>query len=380
MSILLTGKSPPATERLPFDDEPPPYSAADLPPEAHQSNGKTRLFVGVLDFIKSIKPPEWLLEGIIQRGYLYGLTAQTNHGKTALAAPLAISVGLGLPFAGRYCEKGHVLYLCGENPDDFKLRILGSCLALGLEPTDLDGKITIMPYVANLTAFHLNIMEFATNQPLAAIIVDTSVAYFSYDDENANVQARQHAQDLRQLVNVAGKPAVLALCHPIKGAADENLVPRGGGAFLNELDCNLTLWKDGEIANFSHNKMRGPAFQSIQFQIEPFILPGILDTKGNPVTTVIVRHLSDAAATAFQREQLSEADQVLNCVYLNPDQSLADIALKLEWTVEDGKPYKSKVHRIIARLEHAGLLKKVLGELNLTESGKNRAKSNSFAR
>ena len=32
------------------------------------------------------------------------------------------------------------------------------------------------------------------------------------------------------------------LCHPVKNAAKDNLLPRGGGQFLNELDANLTLW------------------------------------------------------------------------------------------------------------------------------------------
>jgi hypothetical protein len=37
-----------------------------------------------------------------------------------------------------------------------------------------------------------------------------------------------------------GGPCVLVACHPPKNAGDDNLLPRGGGAFIAEMDGNLT--------------------------------------------------------------------------------------------------------------------------------------------
>ena len=37
----------------------------------------------------------------------------------------------------------------------------------------------------------------------------------------------------------------MALCHPTKGASRGNLLLRGGGAFLNELDGNFANWFHG---------------------------------------------------------------------------------------------------------------------------------------
>ena len=47
-----------------------------------------------------------------------------------------------------------------------------------------------------------------------------------------------------------GEPCVIVACHPVKNASDDNLIPRGGGAFLNEVDGNLTAtrWRRGRDA------------------------------------------------------------------------------------------------------------------------------------
>ena len=73
------------------------------------------------------------------------------------------------------------------------------------------------------------------------MIVDTSAAYFEGDAENDNVQLGNWARLLRKLTDMPGKPGVIVGCHPIKSG--ESLLPRGGGAFLAEMDGNLTCKK-----------------------------------------------------------------------------------------------------------------------------------------
>ena len=89
--------------------------------------------------------------------------------------------------------------------------------------------------------------ELAHIHDLALIIVDTSAAYYEGDDENNNVQAGEHARRLRRLVRFNGGPTVLVCCHPVKNAGGDNLLPRGGGAFLNEVDGNLTSKRDDTL-------------------------------------------------------------------------------------------------------------------------------------
>ena len=80
--------------------------------------------------------------------------------------------------------------------------------------------------------------------PFSLVIVDTSAAYFEGDDENNNVQAGNHARMLRSLIDtVEGGPTILVPAHPTKNATPDNLLPRGGGAFVNEMDTNLVCQK-----------------------------------------------------------------------------------------------------------------------------------------
>jgi hypothetical protein len=40
-------------------------------------------------FLSGFVPPDYLIEGVLQRRFLYALTASTGHGKTALALLIA---------------------------------------------------------------------------------------------------------------------------------------------------------------------------------------------------------------------------------------------------------------------------------------------------
>lgn len=63
-------------------------------------------------FIADFEPPDYLLDGILQRRFVYSLTAQTGHGKTAVALLIARLIGGSDPQAalGRHtAEKGQVV-------------------------------------------------------------------------------------------------------------------------------------------------------------------------------------------------------------------------------------------------------------------------------
>ena len=149
-------------------------------------------FTDIADFIESIPPPQWLIDGIIQRGFLYGLTAQTNHGKTALAALMALAIGNGLQFGGHECESGHVLYLCGEGA-----RTTSGCACevparwQACSPPKSAAASRSCPTstacrpLSNLSA------TSPRKNPLAAVIVDTSMRVFSATpSENSNVDVK----------------------------------------------------------------------------------------------------------------------------------------------------------------------------------------------
>ena len=98
------------------------------------------------------------------------------------------------------------------------------------------------------------------------MVIDTSAAYFLGDDENSNAQLAAHARMLRSFVNLPGGPTILVTCHPVKNFDMNNLLPRGGGAFLNEVDGNLVCLKEPDshaVTLDTHGKFRGPAVRTV---------------------------------------------------------------------------------------------------------------------
>ena len=91
--------------------------------EAISQNGKSgSLIRSSAEFVDGFVPPDYLLGGILQRRFCYSFTATTNTGKTAIMLLLAAHVALGQAIGDRNVERGRVLFLSGENPDDVRMR------------------------------------------------------------------------------------------------------------------------------------------------------------------------------------------------------------------------------------------------------------------
>jgi len=85
-----------------------------------------RLAQSSAEFVAGFVPPDYLIEGLLQRRFIYSLTAATGTGKTAIALLLAALVSRGANLGKLEVAKGRVLYFAGENPDDVRMRWLAS--------------------------------------------------------------------------------------------------------------------------------------------------------------------------------------------------------------------------------------------------------------
>jgi hypothetical protein len=333
------------------------------------------LILPIAKFIADFVPPDYLLDGILQRRFIYSLTAQTGHGKTALALLIARLVGGSDPKAalGRHAaEKGRVVYFAGENPDDLRMRVIGDEHLYN----DDKARISFIPGTFSIEAMRARIeVEIMLLGGVDLIIVDTSAAYFNGKDELSNTEMGTHARQLRTLTTLPGGPCVLVLCHPIKHVTDPSqLLPRGGGAFLAEVDGNLTLWKhDGALLDFHHtDKLRGPGFEPINLRVETVATPRLMDKKRRIIPTVRAVWSSDTETARGEEDARSDEDTLLK-VMLTPGRSLAELANACEWRTAAGEPYRSKVQRVLKRLEKDKLVTTRRGIATLTDTGKTTA-------
>jgi hypothetical protein len=354
--------------------EPPSYATEEIPlpsvPAGRAVKSSKPLLIDAVAWLDDSTPFEWVVDGLIQRGCLYAMTAVTNHGKTAIGLLMAMCVASAQRFAGREVVRGKVLILCGENPDGFRTRLRATMQALDLDREDVAGLVTVLPHALPLREYVEQIKEEGERfGEFALVLVDTSVSYFTGDSEDDNLQARSHAWDLRELAALPGHPAVIANCHPTKSANKDTLVPRGGGAFTNEIDTNLTVWSDGETAHLHwHLKKRGPDFDPIPFEFHG----KSMEEHGQKVPTVVALPITDERAHALKKGRNQDEDRLLYAMLHHPDSNFADWATACGW---NGERAKSKVHRVMARLLEDKLVEKSRKGFGLSARGKTEAQA-----
>jgi AAA domain len=339
------------------------------------------LLLSSADFVRGFKAPDYCIDGLVMRGFLYGMTGNTGAGKSAVGLYMAACKPLGRPLTWlapktRYeMDPGRVIYVAGENPLDIRMR----WIAMGQE---LDFDVTTIPVhfiegVVKLSDMRDRIrhdIQQIGDEGVSMIIVDTNSAYFEGDDENNTVQARNHALMLRSFTTMPGQPTVLSMCHPVKKADEDNLLPRGGGSFLCELDGNLVARRTayGRCEVHWQGKFRVPEFAPISFITKEVTHPNLKDTKGRLVKTVVAQHLSDQAQEDMDRAARSEEDNLLVALVEHPKRSQAsqtELATYLGWTLGDGTPHKVKVGRTLKTLESAKLVTIDRGNATLTSKG-----------
>lgn len=220
----------------------------------------TTLVISAKDFVANFSPPDYLIDGVVQRRFIYSMTAPTGAGKTAIALLLSVLVAKGDPLGEHEIGKGRVLYLAGENPEDIRMRLMAMSDQLKfdietLELSFIEGTFSIPNFFERIKS------EITTQGEVSLVVVDTSAAYFTGDEENNNPQMGEHARTLRRLTTLPGRPCVIVCCHPTKNAGNDNLLPRGGGAFIAEMDGNLVCLKRDSVVDLHwQGKFRGPDF------------------------------------------------------------------------------------------------------------------------
>ena len=261
-------------------------------------------------------------------------------------------------------SKWAAAFFQGENPDDVRMRWIGMA-----HHYNFDIEKAGVHFIAG--AYPLKtIKERARREieqigPASLIVVDTATAYSEAHDENDNQQVASYARSLRSMTGMPGGPTVLVLAHPVKNAGPENLLPRGGGALVAEMDGNLTCTKDDTTTRLHwQGKFRGPDFEPIVFELWKCAHQPSSTARAVQIPTVVATVIG--RQQELQREDVARSDeeQLLRAMRDNPRASFATLCSVLGW------PAKSRVSRAIARLAHERLVKKLRGKWRLTEAGK----------
>jgi hypothetical protein len=337
--------------------------------EALSVSFQRRYVINANELLKNYKPPEYLIEDLFKRGDLYSFTGATGSGKTAVALPLAWHVATGANLGNRQIKRGRVVYFAGENPSDVTQGLAGM-----LENIDALIDFDVVPFASRQSAEYAIAELIAERRDIALVVIDTSAAYFAGEDENNNKEALDHAKWLRSISKrLPGNPTVLVCCHPTKYSRDDDLIPRGGGAFLAEMDGNLWCEKAGDLTIISRDpdKYRDVYFEPFAFRRSVKYPERLKNPEtGKAMPTIVSDYADEREVAEVQYESNIEDMQVLEVVAEDATMSLRNIADKLYWMskisgLADGK----KVDRIVKRLQKAKLID---GHKHLTKAGEDK--------
>jgi hypothetical protein len=356
-------------DRLLREPAKPQYTNGAAPGTAQNTFISPSGIVSSAKFIAGFVPPDYLIDGLIQRRFFYSMTGATGCGKTAVLLFLAAAVALGRQVGGRETAPGRVLYLAGENPDDVRMRWIAMAEQLEFDIATIP--VFFRPGVFAIDKLAPAIAAWSGELGgVELVVIDTSAAYFLGVDENSNAQIGAHARTLRGLCTLAGEPTVIAACHPVKRAQADDLLPRGGGAFIAEVDGNLTCaLSDNVVSLHWQGKFRGPEFSPLAFGLETVKAAGLVDGKGREIPTVICRSISELEQEKRLAEKERDENLILEILRSNPRESLAAMASRAGWFMQNGKPYAMRVKRVLGELKRDKLAKQKRRKWVITEEG-----------
>ncbi|MEX0652962.1 MAG: helicase RepA family protein [Phycisphaeraceae bacterium] len=269
-----------------------PAEAEPAPPPAH------RLKLTRADQIE-MRPPAWLLRGMLERDTFALVFGDPGTGKSFLAIDWACRVATGTPWRGHGVTPGPVVYVAGEGQQGFGRRIRAWSEHHGVSL--IGAPLFVAPAVAIPEMPQLGELAVAIDEavaPPALIVLDTLARCFGGGDENST-------QDMSRFVSACDALrrrygcTILVVHHT--GHADKNRA-RGAIALKAALDAEYRL-ADGEAGlKLTATKMKDAETPPpLGLELVSVDLPGLVDDYGNPVASAAIE-ITDADTGAIESQ------------------------------------------------------------------------------
>ncbi len=207
----------------------------------------------------ALKPPSWLVDGVLPEQGLIALYGPPANGKSFIALDMALSIASGMPWQGHSVQKGYVVYISAEGgaglgkrvgawlthkqilPADYKhllLNFVVSAIRIHPESEDLG---EILAQTVNESGYQellASVLDPDESSPPLFIIVDTLARCFE-GDENQQEDMGAFIRGLDYL-RESHTATVLVVHHTNKGQTDM----RGSSAFEGACDTIISAMKE----------------------------------------------------------------------------------------------------------------------------------------
>jgi hypothetical protein len=234
-----------------------------------------------------MRPPDWLLRGMLERDTFALVFGDPGCGKSFLAIDWACRVATGTPWRGEAVTAGPVVYLAGEGRQGLGRRIRAWERHHGVSLAD--APLYVGPAVAMADPVELAELLAAIDgcggEGPALTVLDTVARCFGGGDENST-------QDMGRFVSACDAVrrrygcTLLALHHT--GHADKSRA-RGAIALKAALDAEYRLSDHEAGLKLTTTKMKDAETPPpLGLELVSVDLPDLPDDYGNPVTSAAV--------------------------------------------------------------------------------------------
>lgn len=244
-----------------------------------------------------MRPPAWLLRGMLERDTFALIFGDPGSGKSFLSIDWACRIATGTPWRGHDVTPGPVVYVAGEGQQGFGRRIRAWSehhdVNLNGAPLFIAPAVAI-PEPAGLMPLVTAID--AVERP-ALIVLDTLARCFGGGDENST-------QDMSRFVSACDAIrrrygcTILVVHHT--GHAEKNRA-RGAIALKAALDAEYRLANDDTLLLTATKMKDAETPPPLAMQLTTVDLPDLLDDYGNPVTSAAIEVL-DAEISGIESQ------------------------------------------------------------------------------
>jgi len=248
-----------------------------------------------------IRPPHWLLRGMLERDTFALIFGDPGCGKSFLAIDWACRIATGTPWRGQPVNAGPVVYIAGEGQQGFGRRICAwsehhgvSLAGVPLYQVPAVAIPDAIGFVSLTTAIDAGVV--AVGQPVM-IVLDTLARCFGGGDENSTQDMSKFVSAcdaIRQRYNCT----ILVIHHA--GHGDKSRA-RGAIALKAALDAEYRLDHENGLL-LTATKMKDAEMPvPVAMKLVSVELPDETDEDGNPVTSAVVEVLdADTSAIVAQ--------------------------------------------------------------------------------
>lgn len=235
-----------------------------------------------------MRPPHWLLRGMLERDTFALVFGDPGCGKSFLAIDWACRIATGTPWRGQAVKGGPVVYIAGEGQQGFGRRIRAWSQHHGVSLADVPlylAPAVAMPNPTDLMALATAIDAGVVNVGKPVLIVlDTLARCFGGGDENST-------QDMSRFVLACDAIrqrygcTILVVHHA--GHGDKTRA-RGAIALKAALDAEYRLANDDRLLLTATKMKDAETPPPLALRLVTVELPDLLDDYGNSVTSAAI--------------------------------------------------------------------------------------------